>query len=159
MKAQTGEQLFWVLVLSAYGLIFLSGCQDDLGRSRAFNERLSKIIPESYFSLDTLEARDWDKCYILTPYQNADTLLSTLRGVDKKKIGDYLISDGYNLLLFTKENVLTDMKVLSRNVMDFSKMTDKTSFTPDNILRINRNREVVEIKDRFSSEDDLMVGT
>ena len=134
-------------LLIAVGLVILTGCRNSK-ESNVLNQQLALIEANATFSLDSLQRDDWNVCYLIRPYANADSLLQALKTRNSESAlvrNNAQFNDGVTTLLFVKDNRIIDVQTISRKVMDFAALPDSINqFYPASKLMINSQREVEE---------------
>ncbi len=122
-------------------LIFIS-CNEY--KNDKIESRLERVREDSHFRLDSIESRDWDTLYVLTPYTDIE---SKFGSSISEKIKYYeLGSKSYDhlcSLIFVKEGEVISCYDVNRNIADFSVLDSSSCiFDKEQIYYLNKKREV-----------------
>lgn len=99
-------------------IILLCGCQKY--ENRDIESSLKKLEINTSFVLDTIEKRNWDKVYIMTPYLGNKKLSSVeMPSEVRKTLDQNSMSDNINTLVFTQKNKIISFATIRRNIADF----------------------------------------
>ncbi|WP_442600684.1 hypothetical protein [Paenibacillus sp. KN14-4R] len=100
---------------------------------------LNQIKIGQEVSLKNLTDFDWDQVYIVPPYSDPKSL-NNIQGLERIE-SSIQVSDTINLIIFVKENQLTNYAEIPRDKADFSFVTRK-EFKSDEAIFVKKKSPV-----------------
>lgn len=135
-----------VYILLFLFLCFLS-CQKKIESKTFFEEKLSQIKPRTEFTLDSIKNGKWEKCYIVPPYQQYNSLLNKidLNNDDLNKIKENAIYDGVNTFVFINNDGSVSIETVSRDIFDIANeyLDSIYIFYPTTLIKIGEKRKII----------------
>lgn len=118
-------------------------CNNNLENKDLINH-IEQLNENVAFTLDTIETKDWDSVYIITPYAHGsfENQLNNIPYFDKSKIENASLSEGECSLVFVKHQKVVSYAIVSRSIADFSSIGDIVLFATEQRYKLDAHRVV-----------------